>query len=59
MENIKACIRIKPLLGNSEEDIICGKYDETSVINYRTNEMYSFGNWFLWRSFSNTNFINS
>lgn len=43
MENIKACIRIKPILTKSEEEVICGKYGENAVINYKTQEVYSFG----------------
>ena len=47
MEYIRACIRIKPTLGNEDEEIICGKYDETSVVNYKTHEKYNFGKHFL------------
>lgn len=43
MENIKACIRIKPVLDH-EHEITCDKYDDTTVINYRTKTTYSFGN---------------
>ena len=46
MEYIRACIRIKPTLGNEDEEIICGKYDETSVVNYKTHEKYNFGKHF-------------
>mgnify|MGYP000962710936 CR=1 FL=1 len=33
MENIKACIRIKPAPPNKIEEIVCGKYDESSAEN--------------------------
>lgn len=43
MENIKAYIRIKPVLEH-QDAITCDKIDDTTVINYKTEKTYSFGN---------------
>jgi len=46
MENIITCVRIRPLLQDQTEEVICQKYQEKSVINLKTQERYDFGNIF-------------
>ena len=43
MENIKACIRIKPPSSDVLEEIVCTKFEENSVVNLKTNERFDFG----------------
>ena len=43
MESIKACIRIKPPTADIQEEIVCTKFEENSVVNLKTNEKFDFG----------------
>ena len=43
MENIKACIRIKPLLSDCTEEVVCEKLGENSVLNIKSKEKFDFG----------------
>ena len=43
MENILACVRIKPVINKETDEKICGKLDEKSIIMFKTNEKYNFG----------------
>ena len=42
-ENIKACIRIKPVLEDNNEELMYNKFEEHSVINLKSNEKFDFG----------------
>ena len=43
MENIIACVRIKPILCDENDEIACEKFEENSVLNTKTNEKLDFG----------------
>ena len=43
MENIIACIRIKPLSAEENDEVACEKFEENSVLNTKTNEKLDFG----------------
>ena len=43
MENIIACVRIKPVSFDENDELVCGKFEENSVLNTKNNERYDFG----------------
>jgi len=43
MENIVACVRIRPSPPGQNEEVVFDKFEEKSVINLKTRDKYDFG----------------